>query len=59
MTASVKKINPALIAPFWSVYIVSEGSMGEIVRPIIRHCMKCATISNVRAASVKARQRLV
>src|ERR1043166_101913 len=35
--ATAKKINPALIKPFRSVYIVSDGSMGEIVRPAMRH----------------------
>ena len=29
--ASVKKMNPALMNPFCSVYIVSEGSIGETV----------------------------
>ena len=28
----MKKMNPALMNPFWSVYMVSEGSMGETVR---------------------------
>ena len=37
--ARVKKMNPALTYPFWSVYMVSEGSMGEIVRPMTRHWM--------------------
>ncbi len=35
--ARAKKIKPALIAPDWRVYIVSEGSIGEIVLPVMRH----------------------
>jgi hypothetical protein len=33
--ARVKKMNPALIAPFWRVCVVSDGSMGETVLPEI------------------------
>ena len=35
--AREKKIKPALIAPRWSVCMVSEGSIGETVRPVIHH----------------------
>ena len=34
-----KKMKPALTAPRWSVCMVSEGSMGETVRPMIHHWM--------------------
>ncbi len=47
--ASVKKMNPAFTAPFCSVYIVSDGSIGETVWPEMRHCIKCAAISKVSA----------
>ena len=35
--ARLKKMKPAFTNPFWSVYIVSEGSMGETVFPMNRH----------------------
>jgi len=35
--ARLKKMKPAFTNPFCSVYIVSEGSIGEIVLPINRH----------------------
>ena len=35
--ARVKKMNPALMNPFCSVYIVSEGSIGETVLPMTHH----------------------
>jgi hypothetical protein len=35
--ARVKKMNPALMNPFWSVYMVSEGSIGETVLPMTLH----------------------
>ena len=35
--ARLKKMKLAFTNPFCSVYIVSEGSMGEIVLPINRH----------------------
>jgi hypothetical protein len=41
------------------VYIVSEGSMGEIVLPINRHWMMCAIMNRFRRISAAARQRLV
>src|SRR5688500_5511577 len=57
--AKVKNMNPALIAPFWSVYIDSDGSIGETVVPMIRHWMKWATMRSVRVMSAAALHRLV
>ena len=35
--ASEKKIKPAFTAPFWIVYIASDGSIGETVTPMTSH----------------------
>src|SRR5439155_1841685 len=35
--ARAKKMNPALTNPFCNVCMVSEGSMGETVLPMMRH----------------------
>jgi len=52
-------MNPALIAPFCSVCIASDGSIGDTVRPMIRHWTKCTTISSVSKMRAPARHRLV
>ena len=52
-------MKPALTAPRSSVYIVSEGSMGETVRPAIHHWITCATINRFSEMRTRARQRLV
>ena len=39
--------------------MVSEGSMGEIVLPMIRHWMTWAIMSKLRRINAAARQRLV
>ena len=52
-------MKPALTNPFCSVCIVSEGSIGEIVLPMTRHWMMCASMSRFRMISAAARQRLV
>jgi hypothetical protein len=52
-------MKPAFTNPFWSVYIVSDGSMGEIVLPIRRHWMMCAIMNKFRAINAAARHRLV
>src|SRR5678815_275200 len=52
-------MNPALMAPRWSVYILSDGSIGETVVPMRRHCTMCAIISRLRVTRAAARQRLV
>ena len=57
--AKLKKINPAFTSPFCSVYIDSDGSIGEIVEPEISHCMTCATIISVSKIRAAARQRLM
>src|SRR5262245_49280497 len=57
-TARVKKMNPALMNPFRRVYMVSEGSMGEIVRPMKRHWMTWAIISRFSEMRAAARRRL-
>ncbi len=57
--ARLKKMKPAFTKPFCSVYIVSEGSMGETVLPISRHWMMCAIMNRFRAINAAARHRLV
>src|SRR5262249_60629829 len=52
-------MKPALTNPFCRVCIVSEGSIGEIVLPIIRHWMMCAIMNKFRVISAAARHRLV
>ena len=52
-------MKPAFTKPFCSVYIVSEGSIGEIVLPINRHWMMCAIMNRFRAISAAPRHRLV
>ena len=54
-----KKMKPAFTNPFCSVYIVSEGSMGETVLPINRHWMMCAIMNKFRAINAAARHRPV
>jgi hypothetical protein len=49
-------MKPALIAPRWSVYIASDGSIGEIVCPISRHWIKWTAIRMVSVISEAARQ---
>lgn len=57
--ASAKKINPALTTPCCSVYIASDGSIGDSVRPITSHCIMCSTMSKFTPISAAARHRLV
>jgi hypothetical protein len=57
--ASVKKMKPAFTNPFWSVYIVSEGSMGETVLPINRHWMMCAIMNRFRRINASPRHQPV
>lgn len=52
-------MNPALTNPFCSVYMVSEGSMGETVLPISRHCTMWAIMNRFRAINAAARHLLV
>jgi hypothetical protein len=40
------------------VYIASDGSIGETVDPVARHCIKCAAINSVNAIKTPARQTL-
>lgn len=55
MIAREKKMNPALIAPVCSVYIASEGSIGDTVSPIDRHWTMCTAINRCRRTSAAAR----
>ena len=57
--ARLKKMKPAFTNPFCSVYIVSEGSMGETVLPVNRHWIMCATMNRFRRINAAARHRLV
>ena len=57
--ARLKKMKPAFTNPFCSVYIVSDGSMGEIVLPINRHWMICAIMNRFRRINAAARHRPV
>ena len=57
--ARLKKMKPAFTNPLWSVYIVSEGSMGETVLPINRHWMMCAIMNRFRRINARARHRPV
>ena len=43
--ASTKNTNPALTVPSRSVYMLSLGSTGETVRPVMSHCAMCAAMS--------------
>ena len=52
-------MKPAFTNPLCNVYIVSEGSMGEIVLPMIRHWMMCAIMNRFRVINAAARHRLV
>lgn len=56
--ASVKKMNPALTTPRCSVYIASDGSIGETVVPDHFHWTKWMTISAVKVVSTIARHLL-
>ena len=57
--ARVKKMKPAFTNSFCSVYMVSEGSIGETVRLINRHWMMCAIMNRFRRINAAARHRLV
>ena len=57
--ARLKKIDPAFTAPWPKVYIVSDGSIGEMVEPVMRHCTKWAIISRFTVISETARHRLM
>jgi hypothetical protein len=57
--ARLKKMKPAFTNPFCSVYIVSEGSIGETVLPMNRHWMMCAIMNRFRRTKARARHRLV
>ena len=46
------------MAPLRSVDMASEGSIGEIVVPEIRHWTTCATISTLRVIRHAARHPL-
>jgi hypothetical protein len=39
--------------------MVSEGSIGETVLPMIRHCTMCAIMNKFRRINAAARHRLV
>src|SRR4051794_34652704 len=57
--AREKKMKPALTAPCWSVCMLSEGSIGETVRPAIHHWITCAIMNRFNKPSARARHRLV
>ena len=57
--ARLKKMKPAFTNPFCSVYIVSDGSIGDTVLPVNRHWIMCAIMNKFRRISAAARHRLV
>jgi hypothetical protein len=56
-SASEKKTNPELIFPTSSVYMVSEGSMGDTVLPVMNHWTMWRIISTCTPIKTPARQR--
>ncbi|MCH9001631.1 MAG: GDP-mannose 4,6-dehydratase [Planctomycetes bacterium] len=49
--------KPALRWPSFSVYMASDGSIGETVRPAISHCAMWASINTCTRISDRARRR--
>src|SRR5262245_10068157 len=57
-SAAAKNTKPALTYPSSRVYIDSDGSTGDSVRPLNRNWVACAAIATCTATSVAARHRL-
>jgi hypothetical protein len=52
-------MNPALIFPSLSVYMASDGSTGESVRPVHHQCKTCPMMIRCTTTNDSARQRLL
>ena len=57
--ALVRLLNPAFISPLLSVYIASDGSIGESVRPVRSQCRTWAIMTTWTNTSDIARRRLI
>ena len=53
--ASVKKMNPVLISPSRTVWMLSLGSTGDTVAPVTSQWMMCAAISTCTVINTAAR----
>ncbi len=57
-SVTAKKMKPAFTKPSSRVYIDSDGSTGESVRPATAKCAMCRAISPCTPSSTAARHRL-
>ncbi len=57
--ATMKNTAPALTTPTSRVSMLSLGSMGDTVMPMMAHWIRCAIMSIFTSVSTPARQRAI